>query len=354
MIYAKSCCTCDFQFNGMFSFAAGRWQILIAIWVIAGVFPTSAALSQDTDVPAVRPDDETPANQVEKFEIPLGPRCTLIINDIDAAKKTLTTEDTFTRQLSQFDLQARLGTTRDDVGLKDLFKAITSSLRPMSNKRREAFQNAAQQLAKKIEQLKVKLPPTISLVITDSTEEEGTAYTRGNVIVLHEPDLRMDPVKPNKLLAHELFHVISRSNPNLKDKMYGIIGFRHVGLIQMEPTLKDKRLTNPDAPTNEHIIDLKISEDKTVAVTPVLFANRPISKNARPGSVMPYVGFELMKVEKNADGKFVAIRTQPPVTTPSNPDFFRQIGRNTMYIIDPEEILADNFADWAIDAPDGP
>ena len=40
-------------------------------------------------------------------------------------------------------------------------------------------------------------------------------------------------------------------------------------------------------------------------------------------------------------------RRQPVLLDPEDlPDYHRRIGRNTNYIIHPDEILADNFATW--------
>ena len=69
---------------------------------------------------------------------------------------------------------------------------------------------------------------------------------------------------------------------------------------------------------------------------------------ARGGELFAYLEFRLLLVERSGDGTAVK-----PLYEGSEPrlvevrsvsGFFEQVGRNTQYVIHPEEILADNFA----------
>jgi hypothetical protein len=49
------------------------------------------------------------------------------------------------------------------------------------------------------------------------------------------------------LLAHELFHVLSRDDFKLRDDMHALLGFRAFKGFEYPPTLEGRRLSNPDS-----------------------------------------------------------------------------------------------------------
>ena len=134
------------------------------------------------------------------------------------------------------------------------------------------------------------------------------------------------------IIAHELFHVLSRHNPALKEKLYAAIGFKPCNEIVFPSNLKRLKITNPDAPKNDHCIRVTI-DNKEVWVTPVLFAKSKYGVS-QGGDFFDYLEFKFLR----ADG------TGAPVDVSNVSGFFEQIGKNTKYIIHPEEILAENFA----------
>ena len=86
------------------------------------------------------------------------------------------------------------------------------------------------------------------------------------------------------------------------------------------------------------------TDAETVTVAPVLFARTPFDPRRKVG-LFGYLSFRLMEVEQ-VEGRWKAkLKDSKPIFhLPRTPDFQRQIGRNTSYIIHPEEVLADNFA----------
>ena len=71
--------------------------------------------------------------------------------------------------------------------------------------------------------IKWQFPEVVYLVKTNGSEEGGAAYTRSNGIVLPG---RRGGGRSKGLITHELFHVLSRHNPELRDKIYAVIGFK--------------------------------------------------------------------------------------------------------------------------------
>jgi hypothetical protein len=87
-------------------------------------------------------------------------------------------------------------------------------------------------------------------------------------------------------------------------------------------------------------------------VAPVLFANGPYDPEQRD-RMFDYLQFKLRQVELLPSGEVrpIMVDGEPVFASPMHPDFQRQIGRNTGYIIHPEEILADNFAHLMMNTP---
>ena len=182
---------------------------------------------------------------------------------------------------------------------------------------------------------------------TTGEEEGGAAYTRANAIVLSEGELAASARALRKLLAHELFHVLSRANPQLRERLYEAIGFVKCNEIEFPPSLAPRKITNPDAPRNDHYIRVRVRGTECLAV-PILLSRSETYDAARGGQFFEYLDFRLLLVERGKDGKTIQARYEGGepmlVDLPQVAGFFEQVGRNTGYVIHPEEILADNFA----------
>jgi hypothetical protein len=278
----------------------------------------------------------------------------------DQARQTLARRDRFVDQMSRFDRQARMQTDRDP-GVDAYLKFVASEVRDWPTASRDAVRRAVELLDQPLRDLHLPDIGPITLAHTTGREESGAAYTRQSTIVLpagHTGSIE----RPNqKLIAHELFHVLSRSKPELRNELYRSIGFRYVGQIGLPEQLSRRTITNPDAPSIEHVIDLKLADGSSATTVPFLFSESAfeVSKGRR---LFDYMKFRLMEVHADEQGKWAAklVADAPILHEPTIADFHRQIGGNTGYIIHPEEILADNFASlvtgsavkdqWLIDA----
>jgi hypothetical protein len=152
-----------------------------------------------------------------------------------------------------------------------------------------------------------------------------------------------------KRLTHELFHVLSSHNAELRDDLYRVIGFERIAELSLPAYLAARKVTNPDAPLMEHGIELEIDDQKRWFV-PLLLSSHERYDAKRGGGIFDYMKFHLLEVESNGskdnlpvfstvarDGKPVLLDPQ------ATPSYHRRIGKNTKYIIHPEEIMADNF-----------
>ncbi len=105
---------------------------------------------------------------------------------------------------------------------------------------------------------KLKFPEKIYFIKTTGKEEGNAPYTRNaNAIVFSKSELLAPQKEIEKTLVHELFHVLSANNIELRDQAYSIIGFIKCNEISYPQSLMEQKITNPDAPFNKHCILVK-------------------------------------------------------------------------------------------------
>ena len=263
------------------------------------------------------------------------------------ARSILTTRDDFVQGLSPFDRSARLKTA-SAVAEPVYLKFVSDNAQDWSDKEKNLILAALRELQPRLDAMSLPLPKPVVLIKTTGKEEGGAAYTRGSAIILSASDLAEEK-KANlpRLLSHELFHVLSRHNPALREKLYGVIGFQPCGELAFPATLKPIKITNPDAPRNDYCIQVK-ADGATSWAIPILYATVPAYDTAKGGEFFDYLDFKLLLVEKGNATTPAQPRSDangPRLVDVKNAGgFFEQIGKNTGYIIHPEEIVADNFA----------
>ena len=190
-------------------------------------------------------------------------------------------------------------------------------------------------------------PEKMLIIKTTGKEEGGAAYTRANAIVLPQDFLKAPVARIQETISHELFHIMSRANPGLRERLYAAIGFAKCDEVEFPSEMKLRKITNPDAPKNDYCIRVKVTGKEQWAI-PILFSSAEKYSVDRGGEFFNYLQFRLLLVERPNDGYKVTPMFDGPkpmlMDIQQVSGFFEQVGKNTEYIIHPEEILADNFA----------
>jgi len=271
----------------------------------------------------------------------------------EEGREILTASDAFSAKLSRFDLQCRLKTDKE-VKLADWKRIVAESVRPWEQADIETMNRSLARLGKRLEKYRVPLPPVIRLVRTTGEEEGEAAYTRGAAIVLPTKVMKYPDGQLDRLLLHELFHLVSRQDGALRAKLYRIIGFEVCESIELPTSLAPRRITNPDAPLIDCTISLKAADGRTVTAAPILYSRDKQFDAKRGESLFRSLIFRLMVVERRG-GRWepVLTRGEPTVIDPrKEKSFLEQVGENTNYIIHPDEILADNFVRMVMEDKD--
>jgi hypothetical protein len=261
-------------------------------------------------------------------------------------KQILTAKDDFVQRLSPFDRSARMKTDKA-VSEAEFLQFVGRNVTDWTTEEMQTVQAAIEAIAPLLRDLRFSWPPTVQLIKTTGTEEGNAAYTRATAIVLPKGELGKGQDHLNRLISHELFHILSRQNPELREKLYAIIGFTKCNEIKLPPALERRKITNPDAPRNDHFIRVQIEGQESLAV-PILLSSAETYDVKRGGEFFEYLQLQFLVVEKDrGSGNFQpapAGASPKLVGAQQISGFMEQVGKNTDYIIHPEEILAENFA----------
>jgi len=284
--------------------------------------------------------------QISHAQITIGQDTTIAFASVDQGKQVLTAQDDFVRQMSPFDRAARMKTSRD-VSEEDYLEFVGKNVLAWTDAEKQKITSAFQGIRSELEALSLPFPRKVLIIKTTGNEEGGAPYTRANAIVFPKAHLTAPIATIQKTICHELFHILSRVNPELREKYYEAIGFVKCKEVEFPLELKSRKITNPDAPRNDHCIRLQVG-DKAFWAIPILFSSAEKYDVKRGGEFFNYLQFQFLLVERNDHSS-----TVKPIYDGQKPmlvgmqqasGFFEQVGKNTEYIIHPEEILADNFA----------
>ncbi|MDY3267250.1 MAG: hypothetical protein SOX26_06980 [Phocaeicola sp.] len=257
------------------------------------------------------------------------------------AQMLITDIDNFTNKLNQFDINARLQ-KQDGKKSEFLRLAMNETLNWGDQDKARITKSFKSILAKITKQkLKIDYPIEIVLVKTTMNEESGAgAYTRKNWIAIGEKALKESTDENLEyLLSHELFHLLTRSDKEFKQEAYSAIGFTVTDKELFFPIdIQEKRISNPDIEAYDSYATFTI-QGKPQKCSMIIYTDKPYTT----GGLFDYLKVGLVPLSENLlpiqkDGVTVIYDIKEAE------DFFDKVGNNTKYIINPEEIMADNFA----------
>ena len=258
------------------------------------------------------------------------------------AQMLITDIDNFTNRLNSFDINLRLG--KENGRKSELLRLAMNETLNWSETEKKKITAAFKSLQAKIDKqkLKIKYPHEVILVKTSMKEEMNVAaYTRRNWIALGEKYINEStPESLEYLLAHEMFHLLTRSNKDFKKSVYSVIGFNVTDRELFFPIdIIEKRISNPDIEMYDSYAEFTINGQKQKC-SMMIYSAIPFSAENTLSDYLS-VGLiplndSLIPLQENGQTVIYSIDQAE--------DFYQKIGKNTEYIINPEEILADNFA----------
>lgn len=256
------------------------------------------------------------------------------------AIEILAQEDDYISKLSLFDYASKYK-SNEVLDYDGRYKAIEPNVLNWSEQQKDVINQHMQVITEKLDALKIEIPE-IKFVLTSREDEGGAAYTRGQTIVL-KPHHITESEGTQRLIVHEIFHVFSRMNKDLRPEMYGVIHYEECEELVIPDELIDLTIANPDAPDNNYYIT-GMYQDEELAFIPVIYSTEAYDIE-KGGSFFTTLRDDMLAVEIinqipepiYEDGELLV------VTKNEISDYYDKIGINTDYTYHPEETMADNF-----------
>ena len=165
-----------------------------------------------------------------KADLSLTNGCSVHFATVAEAKAHLAKGDVYIKGLSPFERAAKTkqaGPVSTEQYIEFIQNQTLEWDATDKAKLREVIAAAKPKLAK----FAKHLPRRITLIKTTGKDEGAAPYTRGTSIVLPRRTASQSAKGLERLFYHELFHIISRGNPKLRDELYRIIGYEKCGAV---------------------------------------------------------------------------------------------------------------------------
>ena len=262
----------------------------------------------------------------------------------EEGKYLISLQDTFINNLSPFDLEARCNFK--DATKYDYLLFCRNNVLNWTDENIILIDGLLKEIDGEFKQRGMVIPfiDNINLVKTTSKEEGGAmGYTRGNTIYVADYIMYKPKVKIKEILTHELFHILTRSSFPFKQEMYSIIRFTALDKTIDLTTLNQRCrfVSNPDVSNSCSYIELKDWDGKEHRLLMTTLAR----SNYHGGSLFKYIQPYFLELDSEYNimtyGDNLPVRKS--IYGEYYKDFIMKVGQNTGYMVNPEEILAENF-----------
>ena len=293
---------------------------------------------------------ETGAAVVETAEETAGNIFTYRFAGAEEAGEMLLANRAYYENLSQQDLNYRLQKT--GATLEELEAIIPGEMLDFSDEEKAAIDDAMRIIEAICRECGYHLPKTDGIVFAKTTMKEecdAGAYTHGTEIYLGEAVLSFGLSEQEvwlwyfrEIVAHELFHCLTRNHPDFRTAMYGILGFKVADQdYEFGPDVRERIISNPDVEHHNACAAFDINGEMKDCV--VVFTTKQPFRQA--GDDFLY---------ENRETGLVPVDDLNAMYFPEDAaNFWDVFGQNTDYVIDPEETLADNFRFTLCYGPEG-
>ncbi len=226
---------------------------------------------------------------------------------------------------------------------------LAANVRPWTAAERVRLAAMIERVSPRLRSLAPLLPARVQIAGFNGSASGDADFTRGSTIFLAHLKPTDDGL--DERFFHELFHVLSRANPDRRDAFYGIVGFERCSPVVLDNALRARVVTNPDAPTIEYASPVSIS-GQNLLTTPVLAADLP--RYTAQSGLFDHVQLLFVPLSRDAQGRCTQLSGVHVSQAELGGAVIARAGGNTDYVIHPEELVADNFAQMMMGRRDAP
>ncbi len=242
---------------------------------------------------------------------------------------------------SQNDIDFRL--RKHDGTIDELLEASAQSVGEFSFIEKFFIDSRLAKMYRTLKRNGYELPPVEEIVFisTDMALESGASgYTHGTQIYLNTVNIKVYAYLgfipgfsrlADELLWHELFHCLTRSNPDFRREMYSLIHFTVTDSdFEIPSCVAEYCLSNPDVEHHDSYAAFIIGGQEIDCFTAWITTkhyDEVLSgwSDCETTALIPIDGTDIYYTKEQAS------------------NFYEVFGENTQYVIDPEECMADNF-----------
>jgi hypothetical protein len=230
----------------------------------------------------------------------------------------------------------RPGSGRD---VDALAQYLAGNVLPWSPEERARLDAMIARVSPRLADLAPWLPERVQIARFRTESSSGADFTRGSTIFLS--GLKPTDEAMDERFFHELFHVISRSHEARRHEFYAIVGFEVCTPLVLDDALRARVLTNPDAPIVEYASQVQIN-NRSVWATPLMVAD--LTRYTPRSDLFDHVELQFLALSRDASGRCVADASSTLTQAELGAAVVARAGGNTNYVLHPEELVADNFA----------
>ena len=254
------------------------------------------------------------------------------------------------------------GMTQNDLDFKmqksgatlDEYKTFAGEqVRDFTEEQKAIIDKHMERISKGLAERGYQIPELEQIVFINTTMKEecgAAAYTHGTQIYFDGDFMEECEAEDQSreyldyIFAHELFHCITRCNREFRSEMYKIIHFTTQDEdYELPPSVKEYFISNPDVEHHNAFATFEIN-GKKIDCFAAFVTTRHFEKE----------GDDFFALGTTA---LVPVDGTDIYYTPEDAANFDEVfGKNTDYVIDPEECLADNFGfliAYGMEGPEG-
>lgn len=248
-------------------------------------------------------------------------------------------------RLTQMDIDWRV--KKQNASLAELITMAQNNVLDFTEADKDLVIQAVKFIESRLDKFDCQLPLPPEIIFVNTTmEDEGSAgaYTSGNMIVLNQSCIVYPYIE--ELIAHELFHCITRHSPEFRQKMYSLIGFTVMDHdIELPERIKRVQMANPDVEHIDNYAEFTINGVKRKCTLITYYTRSWAEASAQQGPSTVFfrnINVALLPLDD----------LDHPYSIDDASDFWDKMGSNTDYIDAAEECLAVNFSMAIVDGPD--